>query len=168
MSDFEEKKDQEPEEKSEKKVSGFKKLRGNRKFRLIFIGVLLVIIGVLFYFFEKLRIVLAIAFIALLAAFGLEASQNDWDLGKLWETKSFQESKVTRDEKGNIMFDKLGNITTDSSKGKQADDYNCNDFANKPEAQSFFTKVGGTGNDLNRLDGDKDGEACESLPKTSK
>ena len=29
----------------------------------------------------------------------------------------------------------------------------------------YFEKVGGVGNDVNRLDGDKDGEACESLPK---
>ena len=116
-------------------------------------------------FFEKLRIIFVIVFIALLAAFGLEFTQNDWDLGKLWETKSFQESKVSRDTAGNILFDKLGNITTDKTKGKIADDYNCADFSTKPEAQAFFEKVGGTGNDINRLDGDKDGEACESLPK---
>lgn len=141
------------------------KLRGNRKFRLGFIVFLLIVVGVLFFFWEKMRIVLAIAFIALLAAFGLEASQNDFDLGKLWETKSFEQSKVSRDNSGNIIFDKNGNITTDSSKGKKADDYNCDDFGNQPEAQNFFVKVGGTGNDLNRLDGDKDGNACESLPK---
>jgi len=108
--------------------------------------------------------ILAIAFIALLAAFGLEVSQNDWDLQKLWETKSFQESKLSRDTAGNILFDKLGNITTDSTLGKTADEYNCDDFSTQSEAQIFFEKVGGTGNDINRLDGDKDGEACESLP----
>lgn len=168
MNETEEKREKETEEKSNKNVSGFTKLRYNRKFRLIFIGILLVIVAILFFFWEKMRIVLAIAFIALLAAFGLEVSQNDWDLGKLWETKSFEQSKVSRDEKGNILFDKDGNITTDSSKGKKADEYNCDDFASNPEAQSFFTRVGGTGNDLNRLDGDKDGEACESLPKNKK
>lgn len=108
---------------------------------------------------------MVIAFIALLAAFGLEASQNDWDLGKLWETKSFQESKISRDESGNILFDKFGEITTDSTKGKEADEYNCDDFSTQPEAQKFFEKVGGVGNDVNRLDGNKDGDACESLPK---
>lgn len=157
------KKQKETDEK--KDVSTFTKLRYSRKFRLWFIGILLVIVAILFYFFEKLRIVLAVAFIALLAAFGFEVSQNDWDLGKLWETKSFQESKVSRDESGNILFDKTGNITTDSTKGKKADEYNCDDFGGQPEAQNFFQKVGGTGNDINRLDGDKDGEACESLPK---
>lgn len=152
-------------EPEEEEPSKFQKLRANRKVRLWFIGILLVIIAVLFFFFEKLRIGLAIAFVVLFAAFGLEVSQNDWDLGKLWETKSFEQSKVSRDEAGNILFDKFGNITTDSTKGKGADEYNCDDFQTKPEAQSFFEKVGGVENDLNRLDGDKDGEACESLPK---
>lgn len=155
----------EAEESTTKEPSKLLRLRGNRKFRLWFIGILLVIVAILFVFFEKLRIVLIIAFIALLAAFGLEVSQNDWDLGKLWETKSFQESKISRDEAGNILFDKMGNITTDKAKGKEADDYNCADFDTKPEAESFFEKVGGTEHDLNRLDGDKDGNACESLPK---
>ncbi len=140
-------------------------LRGNRKFRLGLILVLLAIVAVLFIFFQKARVALAIAFIALLAAFGLEASKNDFDLGKLLQTRSLQESKVSRDESGNILFDKLGNITTDATQGKKADDYNCDDFSTRPEAQTFFEKVGGTKNDLNRLDGDKDGEACESLPK---
>jgi len=149
----------------EKGPSKIQKLRGSRKFRLWFIGILLVIVAILFIFWTKARIFLAIAFITLLAAFGLEASKNDWDLGKLLETRSLQESKVSRDTEGNILFDKLGNITTDSSKGKKADDYNCSDFSTQPEAQAFFLKVGGVGNDVNRLDGNKDGDACESLPK---
>lgn len=166
MSESEEKKETEASEKPEKKgPSKFKQLRGNHKFRIWFIVALLALVAVLFFFFEKLRIVLAIAFITLLAALGLEVAQNDYDLGKLWETKSFEQSKVSRDAEGNVLFDKFGNMTTDASKGKQADEYNCADFGTKPEAQSFFVKVGGTGNDLNRLDGDKDGEACESLPK---
>ena len=156
---------EEKEVKTVKEPSKIKKLRGNRKFRLWFIAGLMAIVVILFIFFEKLRIVLAIAFIALLAAFGLEATQNDWDLGKMWETKSLEESKISRDESGNILFDKFGEITTDSSKGKKADEYNCADFSTQPEAQRFFEKVGGVGNDINRLDGNKDGEACESLPK---
>lgn len=162
----EEKRDEKNIDKeSKKEASGFNKLRYSRKFRLWFIGILIIIAAVLFFFFEKLRIVLAVAIIALLAAFGFEATQNDWDLGKLWETKSFEQSKVSRDESGNILFDKMGNITTDGTKGKKADDYNCSDFSTQPESQTFFEKVGGAGNDINRLDGDKDGEACESLPK---
>ncbi|MBP7774809.1 excalibur calcium-binding domain-containing protein [Candidatus Woesebacteria bacterium] len=154
--------------KSPKEPTKLQKIRGNRKFRLWLIAGLLALVAILFIFFEKLRIGLAIAFVLLLGAFGLEVSQNDWDLGKLWETKSFQESKIVRDESGNVLFDKFGEITTDSSKGKKANDYNCADFSTQPEAQSFFIKVGGVGNDVNRLDGNKDGDACESLPQGSK
>lgn len=154
-------------------VSSFTKLRYSHKFRLWFIGILLLIVAILFIFFSKLRVALAIAFIALLAAFGLEATKNDFDLKKLMETKSLQDSKVARDEKGNvktnelgqILFDKLGNVTTDKTIGKKADEYNCSDFKTQPEAQAFFLKVGGVGNDVNRLDGNKDGVACQSLPK---
>ncbi len=152
------------QKKEKKNGSFFQKLRGNHKFRLGFILFLMAIVVVLFIVWEKARIGLVIAFIALLAAFGLEATQNDFDMGKLIQTKSFNESKVSRDEGGNILFDKEGNIVTDGS-GKKADEYNCDDFETQPRAQAFFDKVGGTGNDINRLDGDKDGEACESLPK---
>lgn len=157
----------EVEEKKEKAPSSFNKVRGNRNFRLGLILALMAIVVALFVFWGKARIALAAIFLVLLAAFGMEATKNDWDLGKLWETKSFQESKVSRDVSGNILFDKFGEITTDSAKGKGADDYNCDDFETQPEAQTFFLKVGGRGNDLNRLDGDKDGDACESLPKGS-
>jgi len=157
-----------PTEKEVNKSSTVQNLRGSHKFRMILILVLMAIVIVLFIFFKKLRIALVVAFVALLAAFGLEATKNDWDLQKLWETKSFQESKVSRDTKGNILFDKLGNITTDSTKGKSADQYNCDDFATQPEAQAFFEKVGGVGNDVNRLDANKDGVACQSLPKGKK
>ena len=156
-----------------KEASSLTKTRYNHKVRLWVIGILMAIVVVLFIFFEKLRVALIIAFIALLGAFGLEATQNDWDLQKLWETKSFEQSEVGRDAKGNIrideagkiLFDKLGNVTTDKTVGKKADDYNCDDFSTQPEAQTFFLKVGGVGNDVNRLDGNKDGDACESLPK---
>lgn len=108
--------------------------------------------------------VLIVIITILLGAFGLEASNNDFDLGKLLGGSSLQESKVARDESGNVLyFDKEGNVA-DANTGKKASDYNCDDFSTQPEAQKFFTKVGGTGNDLYRLDGDKDGEACESLP----
>jgi len=145
-----------------------KKIRGSHKVRLSVIVILMAIVVILFFVWEKARIALVIIFLTLLAALGLEVSQNDWDLGKLWETGSFQESKVGRDEKGNVLYDILGNITTDSAVGKKADEYNCDDFSTKPDAQTFFEKVGGVGNDVNRLDGDKDGEACESLPVGSK
>jgi hypothetical protein len=151
--------------KVEKAPSKFQELRGNHKFRIGLILFLLAVVGVMFIFFAKLRIALAIIALTLFAALGLEVSHNDWDLGKMIKTGSVQESKVSRDTKGNVLFDKYGDITTDKTKGKQSNDYNCDDFSTQPEAQAFFLKVGGTKNDVNRLDGNNDGEACESLPK---
>ncbi len=67
----------------------------------------------------------------LLAAFGLEASNNDWDLGKLLSGSSPADAKVMRDIDGNVV------------------------------------NAGGPSEDVNRLDGDNDGLACETLPKTA-
>lgn len=42
--------------------------------------------------------------------------------------------------------------------------YNCGDFKTQVEAQALFECCGGTSNDIHRLDSDKDGKVCESLP----
>lgn len=42
--------------------------------------------------------------------------------------------------------------------------YNCSDFSTHTEAQGVFEYCGGVTNDVHRLDADKDGLACESLP----
>lgn len=42
--------------------------------------------------------------------------------------------------------------------------YNCTDFKTHNEAQKVFEYCGGVNNDVHRLDQDKDGIACESLP----
>lgn len=112
--------------------------------------------------------VLGVVIVILLGALGLEASNNDWDLGKIISGDSVSNSKVSRDSNGNILVDKQGNIVTNGQGGKKVNEYNCEDFATKPEAQAFFEKVGGTKADTNRLDGDKDGQACESLPEGKK
>lgn len=107
-----------------------------------------------------------IGIIALLAAaFGLQSTNNDFDLGKLLSGSSLEEAKVAVDEQGNMLFDKMGNVTTDKTLGKKSNDYNCSDFSTQPEAQAFFLKVGGTKNDVNNLDGNNDGVACQDLPK---
>jgi len=42
--------------------------------------------------------------------------------------------------------------------------YNCSDFETQIEAQNVFEFCGGLSNDVHRLDSDKDGIVCESLP----
>jgi hypothetical protein len=120
-----------------------------------------------------------VALLAILAgAFGLEATNNDWDLGKILKGNSPSDSKILRDQNGNIrrdasgqiitrvMRDKNGNVVPDGTAGaKYTDEYNCADFSTQPESQAFFDKAGGVTKDTNRLDGDKDGVACEDLPK---
>lgn len=106
--------------------------------------------------------VLIAILVVLLGAFGLEATSNDWDLGKILSGESWSDSKVERDENGDVMRDKEGNIVT--SGGKKTDEYNCDDFETQAAAQKFFDAAGGVSGDSNGLDGDNDGEACESLP----
>lgn len=122
--------------------------------------------------------VLMVIIAILLGAFGLEATNNDWDIGKMLSGTPASEAKILRDEQGNlkqdaagnfitrVMRDKAGNIVKDNSTGgKYTDEYNCDDFTTQPEAQAFYDKAGGVNKDTNRLDGDRDSIACESLPQ---
>lgn len=137
------------------KVKKTSKLRRDSNTRLIVIAVLMLIIIVLFFFFEKARLVLIGAFIVLLAAFGLEASGNDWDLGKLMETKSFEESRVEKTESGKWLI---------NDERCNAEAFNCSNFETQDEAQELFEYCGGLTNDVHGLDRDKDGIVCEALP----
>ncbi len=93
----------------------------------------------------------------LLGAFGLEATNNDWDLGKLLAGESAQEAKVKRDANGDFLLESC-----------KPELYDCKNFKIQPEAQEIFAKCGGKGDDVNGLDGDNDGIACESLPSSDK
>lgn len=100
--------------------------------------------------------ILGIIIVLLLGALGLEATNNDFDLGKLLSGDSLSEAKVMRDVKGNVVTD---------GTGKATDEYNCADFTTQPDAQAFFDKAGGVEGDTNNLDGDNNGVACQDLPK---
>lgn len=102
-----------------------------------------------------LKPILGVVLALMVGAFGLEATNNDFDLGKLLSGSSLSESKVMRDKEGNVVTDG----------GKYTDEYNCSDFSTREEAQRFFDNAGGVSKDTNGLDGDNDGEACESLPE---
>lgn len=131
-------------------------LRRSKKARLILIGLLILIAAVLAYFFEKVRWLMVGVIVTLLVALGFEMKDTDIDLGKLMETGSITESRVQRDEKGNLV---IGAMCTEGV-------YNCDDFRTQSEAQNVFdTCKFGKDNDPHKLDGDGDGVACESLPK---
>jgi hypothetical protein len=107
----------------------------------------------------------------------MEVANTDLDLGTLMETGSVSESQIERDADGNlettaeggfmtsIWRDQNGDVVAEGTVGAKGEDqYNCDDFATQPEAQVFFDNAGGVANDINRLDGNKDGVACQSLP----
>lgn len=104
-----------------------------------------------------LKPILGVVLALMAVAFGLETTNNDFDLGKLVSGSSLSESRVMRDKDGNVV----------TENGKYTDEYNCSDFSTQVEAQRFFNNAGGVSKDTNGLDGDNDGEACESLPENS-
>jgi hypothetical protein len=91
--------------------------------------------------------------------------------------ESVSDSMIERDAEGNleasadggfltsILRDREGNQVAEGTPGsKRTDEYNCDDFETQPEAQKFFDNSGGIEGDVNRLDGNKDGQACQVLP----
>lgn len=153
------------------------KLRTSKKARLWVLGGLLVVVAVLAFLFESIRWWMFGVAVLLLAAFGLEATETDVDLGSMMQGNSVQESMIERDAEGNletnaegdfmtsIWRDMNGNVVPEGTEGAKGEDqYNCGDFETQAEAQVFFDNAGGVDNDVNRLDGNKDGVPCQSLP----
>lgn len=77
------------------------------------------------------------------------------------EEKSQSVSEQTQKEEGERHEPAM---TDDTSYTCSTNAYNCSDFATQAEAQVVFEQCGGMSNDIHRLDANKDGEACESLP----
>lgn len=136
-------------------------LRSSKKFRLWVIGILIAV-GVVALFFVKgtwAKVAIGAMIAILLAAFGMEATNNDYDVQKLVETRSFSAAKIERDEKGNL-------VNVDAFCNAQESDYNCADFKTQSEAMTVYNrcKTLGKNMDVYGLDRDKDGKVCESLP----
>lgn len=121
--------------------------------------------------------VIGVIILLLLGALGLEIGNKDFSLSSILSGNSVKDSEIQRDEKGNlqqnkdgdfitkIIRDKTGKEVPEGTEGaKYTDEYNCDDFKTQVEARTFFDNAGGVKGDTNRLDGDKDGEACENLP----
>jgi hypothetical protein len=151
--------------------------RRSKKVRLYVIGGLLVIVALLGFFVESIRMWMIGVGVVLLMALGFEIANTDVDLNSVLQGNSISDSVIERDAEGNlevseegdfitrVFRDKTGNVVPEGTAGaKYTDEYNCDDFETQPEAQRFFETSGGIEGDVNRLDGNKDGVACQSLP----
>lgn len=136
-----------------KKSSPLGKMRRSKNARLILLAVLLVILGIMYFAFEKFRIWILGLMVVVLGALGMEMTNHDYDVQKLMETGSFSESRVNVTENGTWLIGEC----------QKKDNFNCSNFAYQEEAQRLFDECGGVENDIHRLDGDKDGIVCESL-----
>ena len=142
----------------------FNQIRGSKKTRIgVIVALLLAALGLLYYFWGKKTqmAIIGVVIAALLGALGMEVGNKDYDMGALMHGKGLQGSEIIRDADGNINFDGVSPLIANC----EADDYNCSDFLYQAQAQDVMERCGGKGKDINRLDGDKDGVACESLPK---
>ena len=152
-------------------------LRRSKKSRLGVIVGLLIIVGIIGFLFEATRMWMIGIGVVLLIALGLEVAETDIDLNSVMQGESISDSVIERDADGNleasedggfltrILRDREGNVVAEGTAGaKYTDEYNCDDFQTQPEAQRFFENAGGVANDVNGLDGNKDGVACQALP----
>ena len=150
------------------------KFRNSKKHRMGFIIVLMLIVAALLIFWKKGTVVLTVILVLLAIALGLEGFDYDADLGKLWETWSYSESRVetVKDSDGNSV--RL--ITGMCNRAEY--DLNCDAFATQGEAQAKYNECAdevasnNPGIDVKKLDiygldGDNDGIVCEALPKTA-
>ena len=140
-------------------------LPNSKKGRLWIIGGLIAIAVAALFFVKSTaaKVVLGGVIAILLAAFGMEATNHDYDVQKVVETRSLSAAKIERDPQGNIM-----NVDTFCSAEKI--DYNCSDFKTQSEAQGVYDRCKSLGKNMDvfGLDGNKNGIVCESLPKGAK
>jgi hypothetical protein len=140
--------------------------RGNKKVR---IGVILALLAAAAYLLflawgKKLQMgIIGAVIVVLLGALGMEVGETDYDMGALIRGDGLAGSKIIRDEVGNINFDGVSPLVANC----ESNEYNCSDFTYQAQAQDVMDRCGGKGKDINGLDGDKDGRACESLPKNA-
>ncbi|PID70076.1 hypothetical protein CSB37_03640 [bacterium DOLZORAL124_38_8] len=150
-----------------KKEPGFLyRMRRSKHARLIIMTILIAILAVMWFAFEKARAFILGMIIVMLAAVGIELFNYDLDLGTLWNTGSIEQSRVQT--KNGVKL--IGACI--------ADDLNCSHFKTQPEAQSLYNKCAEEiksynahleGKDVKSfdvygLDRDKDGLVCEALP----
>lgn len=136
-------------------------IRSSKKWRLIIIGVLAVValFALLTAKTTWAKALAGGALAILLAAFGMEATNHDYDVLKLMDTKSLAASKIERDQKGDL-------INVDNFCNAAQMNYNCADFKNQTEAMTVYNRCKALGKNMDMfgLDRDHDGKVCEALP----
>jgi len=134
-------------------------MRGNKNVRLVVILVLIAVLAAVWFTSDN-KAVKTTALVAgglAVTAGALEVADTDLDLKTLFETGSIKESLLARDADGNLA--NIGMIC-DAQEANYSD-LNCDDFLTQGEAQKVYEQCG---SDINRLDGNNDGVACQSLP----
>lgn len=135
------------------------------------IGVLIALVLLLIIFGKKATGLLVVILVLLAIAMWLEGFDYDVDLGKLWKTGSYSESRVEtlKDSEGNSL-----RLITGNCNSKEFD-LNCSDFTTQDEAQKKYQECAdeiASNNpgvdiiklDIYGLDGNKNGIVCEALP----
>lgn len=131
----------------------------------------MLVVLLLIIFWKKATGILIVILVLLAIAMGLEGFNYDADLGKLWETKSYSESRVEtiKDSDGNSIRLITGNCN------RAEFDLNCDDFATQGEAQAKYNEcaniiaennpnIDTRKLDIYGLDGNNNGIVCEALP----
>lgn len=135
------------------------------------IGILMLIVILLLIFWGKAKGMLIVILVLLAMAMGLEWYNGDADLGKLWETGSYSESRVetVKDSEWNSIRVITWACNRDDF------DLNCADFTTQGEAQAKYNAcadevaANNPGIDTRKLDiygldGNNNGIVCEALP----
>ena len=151
--------------------NSLKKLRNSKNGRMTIIWILMLVVVLLLLFWGKAKGILIFILVLLAVAMWLEWFDYDADLGKLWETGSYSESRVEtiKDSEGNSI-----RIITGNCNSKELD-LNCSDFDTQDAAQAKYNECASevaANNpwiDVNKLDiygldGNNNGIVCEALP----
>lgn len=149
----------------------------NTKSTRIWFMVFLIAVIVLLYVLGIIKKWFAIWLgIIILAAIGIETFNYDLDLGKLWETGSVSESRVTHTKDGLKL---MGSCAL--PKKWDEGDLDCKNFKTQTEAQAKYDQCANeiaTYNqwvdvakvrslDIYGLDKNKNGIVCEALPRSA-
>ncbi len=143
--------------------------RKSKKCRMWVIWVLMIIVILLMFFWKKWMVALTVILVLLAVAMWIEGFNYDVDLGKLWQTWSYEQSRVesVKDKDGNTI-----RLIWECVKA----DVNCDNFKTQADAQALYDKCmkeiaknnknieNPVNLDIYWLDRDKDGKACEALP----